>query len=74
MEALSVLSFLTRSAADDATIWVEFSPDLRTWTDAPAEALVSRDARPDGTTLFRFTMPALQQDLVRFARLRVELR
>ena len=74
VEALSVLSFLTRSAADDATIWVEFSPDLRTWTDAPAEALVSRDARPDGTTLFRFTMPALQQDLVRFARLRVELR
>ena len=74
VEALSVLSFLTRSAADDATIWVEFSPDLRTWTDAPNEALVSRDARPDGTTLFRFTMPSPQRDLVRFARLRVELR
>ncbi|MBB23148.1 MAG: hypothetical protein CMN04_09755 [Roseibacillus sp.] len=74
VNGLSALSFLTRSAADDATIWVEFSPDLRTWTDAPAEALVSRDTRPDGTTLFRFTMPDLQQDLVRFARLRVELR
>ena len=74
VEALSVLSFLTRSAADDATIWVEFSPDLRTWTDAPTESLVSRDARPDGTTLYRFTMPSPQRDLVRFARLRIELR
>ena len=73
-DGLPILSFRARSAADDATIWVEFSADLRTWTEAPPEALVSREAVLDGTTLYRFTMPAPQRDLVRFARLRVRLR
>lgn len=70
----ATISFHTRSAADDAIVSLEYSPDLRNWTLAPPENLISRENHADGTTLYRFTTPTSDQTSTRFARLRVELR
>ncbi|MCH2062321.1 MAG: lamin tail domain-containing protein [Roseibacillus sp.] len=67
-----LLTFRMTTAADHATVWVDFSPDLKDWFPAQAEDLLSREDHADGTTTFQFAMPASRPLSHHFARLRVE--
>ena len=69
-----VLTFRMVTAADHATVWVDFSPDLKDWFPARVEDLLSREDHVDGTTTFNFAMPASLPLSHHFARLRVEAR
>ena len=69
-----VLTFLAHTAADHAAVWVDYSPDLRSWRPARDEEFLSRTEYPDGTSLYRFEMAPAQFLDYHFARLRVDRR
>ena len=69
-----LLLFRMSTAADHATVWVDFSPDLQNWFPAKPEDFLSREDQPDGTTTYRFAMPTTQPLAHHFARLRLEAR
>ncbi len=71
---IPLLLFRASTAADHATIWVDFSPDLQNWFPAEPEDFLSREDQSDGTTTYRFAMPTTQPLTHHFARLRLETR
>ena len=69
-----VLTFRAHTAADQAAVWIDYSSDLRDWNPAREADFLSRVDYPDGTSLYRFAMPASQPLGDHFARLRVDRR
>ena len=74
LEGVAVVDFQVRTAADQAVVWVDYSTDLRNWTPAAATDFIARADYADGTSLYRFAMPANQPPGHYFARLRVDRR